>query len=98
MRTIYCSPFVCVCVCVSVSVTTSSASVRHVCDKLNLSAKAPLNARGFQLADFTKTLSFPSYRLVLFSFSHSQVGHLQFIEQDHLTTLYPRVVRVGNGR
>ena len=60
------------------------------CDKSNLHvpARSSLNYKGFQLADFAKTLSLLSYSL--FSFSHGQVGHLQFIEiamwQFRLTT------------
>ena len=47
-------------VCLSVCYQ-SSASVRRACDKLDLPARSSLNSQGFQLADFAKTLSFPSY-------------------------------------
>ena len=46
-----------------VSVNYSSASLRHVCDKLNLPTKSSLNSKGLQLADFAKKLSFLSYSL-----------------------------------
>ena len=48
----------------------SSASVRCVCDKLNLPARSSLNPKGFQLADFAKMLSFLSYSL-FFAFTNS---------------------------
>ena len=85
---------VCLSVCLSVCVCYHSrAIVQRLCDKLNLPAKSPMNAKGFQLADFTKKLSFPNY-------SSGQVGHFQFIEvaKDCVATFYLRVVRVGNGR
>ena len=41
----------------------SSAGVRRVCDKLNVPARSLLNDKGFQLTDFAKKLSFPSYSL-----------------------------------
>ena len=59
----YCS-HVCLCVCVCVCVCYhSSASVRRVCDKLNLPARSSLNNKGFQQVDFAKKLSFLSYSL-----------------------------------
>ena len=44
---------VCVCVCYQ-----SSASIRRVCNILNLPMKSLLNFEGFQLLDFAKKLSF----------------------------------------
>ena len=62
MRTRVIVIILCVCMCVCLSVCyRSSAGVRHVYDKLNLPAKSLLNAKGFQLADFAKKVSFPSY-------------------------------------
>ena len=57
MREGYCSRFVCVYVC-----RRSSASVRRVCNKLNLPipARSSLNNKGFQLTDFAKKLFFLS--------------------------------------
>ena len=55
---------VCLCVCLTLSVLSLlGASVQHVCNKLNLPARSSLNSKGFQLADFVKMLSFPSYSL-----------------------------------
>ena len=72
----YCSQFVyvlCVCACYH-----SSTGVRHVWEKLKLPARSSLNYKGFQQADFAKKLL--SRVVACFSFSHGQVGHLQFIE------------------
>ena len=76
MREGYCSQFVClsvcrsVCLCVCLCVCLyvcrqSSASVRRVCNKLNLPARSSLNDKGFQLTDFAKKLSVPTYSLFL---------------------------------
>ena len=65
------SVYLCVC-------RRSSASVRCMCNKLNLPVESLLNSQGFQLADFAKKLSFSSYSL--FFVSHGQVSHLQLIE------------------
>ena len=74
MRESYSCLFVRVCVCYQ-----SSASVRHVCNKLNLPVESLLNFQGFQLTDFAKMLFF-SQVINCFSFLRSQVGRLQFIE------------------
>ena len=79
----------------------ASARIRCVCDKLNLPVKSLENSKGFQLTDFAKRLL--SQVIARFSFSHSQVGYLQFIEvvtwQVRLTIdLYLRVLRVGDRR
>ena len=55
MRTSYCS----LSVCVFVSVTILAPA----CNNLNLPARSSLNCKGYQLADFAKKLSFPSYSL-----------------------------------
>ena len=49
-----------VCLCVR---RHSSASLQRERKKLNLAAKSLRNAKGFQLMDFTKRLSFVSYSL-----------------------------------
>ena len=65
---------VCVCVCLCVHVHYhSGASVRRV-RQIELTR---LVFAELKLADFAKKLSSLSYTL---SFSHRQVGHLQFIE------------------
>ena len=60
----YCSLCVCLSVCYQ-----SSASVRRSCDKMNLPDRSLLNSEGFELGDFAKKLSFPSYSS--FFVSHS---------------------------
>ena len=50
-----CTPTRIIVVCLSVCVCYHfSTSLRHVCDKLSFPAKLPMNAKGFQLADFAK--------------------------------------------
>ena len=57
----------------------SSASIRRMCDKLNLPARSSLITKGFQLADFTKELSFRSYSLLFtVSFSIIEVATCQY--------------------
>ena len=87
----YCSQFVCVCVCYQ-----SSASLWRACDKLNLPAWYSPNSKGFQLADFAKTFSIPSYGL-FFAFAQPKVAicnhwscHVASLIDDH----YLRAVRV----
>ena len=82
-------------VCLSVCYR-SSTSIRHSCDKMILPARSSLNSKGFQLADFAKKLSFPSYSL-FFTFAWPK-GPFSIIEvatvQVQLTTItYERFSR-----
>ena len=56
MRKGYGSLFVCLFV-------TNLLPSYDVCNKLNVPSKFALNSKGFQLTDFAKKLSFPSYSL-----------------------------------
>ena len=67
-----------------------------MCDELNLPAMSLLNSRGFQLADFTKKLSFLSYTCSLFFvFARGQVDHFQVATWQVCLTILPMSVVNG---
>ena len=67
---------VCLFVCLSVCYR-STASVKHLCNKMNVPANFSPNSKGFQLRDFAKKLSLTSYSL-FFVFSIARSAIFQF--------------------